>query len=454
MANRGKHSVSLSPKILAYVGIIVSPVVLTFGILLREMRGIPMFDDYQALIFFGVKFQQLHGFLPKLLFAIAAQHDEYKLIFEHLIVELQLVLSPHIHYELLVVLGNLFVVATLAVYWFGYFADLPPERRILRFAPISLLLVQLNYAETLDWAMSGLQMMPVISFSLLSLLLLSTRHDRRPKLCLVFSCLAACLASLSSANGFVLAPLGLLLLWQQRRFRAMVAWLVPFACASAAYLYRYERLQQQMIVAYPTMFQKALFFVSFSGAAVENMHHFPVPGASIALGIILVGCFLYALLSGYARAHPFAFYAALWALVCAAGVTQLRIKMGLDLSLTGRYKTYSDLLLIFAYGFVVHRVDASAAIRTRSQPRLLYVSALGFSIVLNLASAWFGYQFLKRRADVSAEGFRRYLADPEHVSPEISLNGEPITTTEPEFCRQIMNEAIRTGTFRVPIDYR
>jgi hypothetical protein len=422
------------------------------AVLLQELRGIPMFDDFQALILFAVNFLTVHGLTPKLLYAISAQHDEYKLIFEHLLVALQLTLSPHLHYRFLAILGNLFVLATLAVYWVGYFSDMPLDRRLLRFAPISFLLVQLNYVETLDWAMCGLQMIPVIFFTVLSLYLVATpRLDDRWRFTL--GCISASLACLASANGFVLGPVGLLLLLQQKAFRRMIGWCVSFTLALAAYLYRYQPITREALV-HPTILQKLEFFLTYLGGAVENMHHFPVHGAAMALGMVILLTWLYSLRVGYHRTHPFAFYAALWILLCSAGVTQVRSKLGFDLSLSLRYKIYSDMLMIFVYGFAVHRIDAQAAIQsTRWNPvrrRNIYAVGLLFVFLLNLSSALFGYKALKHRADTCAEAFRIYRADPQHASPEVSLTADPITSGEPEFSRKVMNEAIAKGIFIAP----
>ena len=415
------------------------------------MRSIPMFDDFQALISFAVNFHNLQGLGPKLSYILAAQHDEYKLIFEHFIVGLQLTLSPHIHYRLLVVLGNLFVLASLAVYWFGYFRELPLGARLLRFAPISFLLVQLNYVETLDWAMCGLQMIPIIFFTLLALYFLTGRKGSSVNGFLL-ACLSAIVACLASANGFILGPVGLIFLLQIRAWRRAVAWFAPFAIALSMYLYQYHSISRDAVV-HPTVFQKLLFFLSYLGSAIENMHHFPVRGGSIILGFCLFAAWIYSIRVGYHRSHPFAFYSALWVLICAAGVTQVRSKLGLDLSLTGRYKVYSDMLIIFAYAFGVHRFDGAPAAAQEppgSRRRLAYCTALLFAALLNLSSAAFGYRFLKHRADTYSTNFRLYQADPEHVSPEVSLTADPITSTEPEFSRKVLNQAIAEGVFVPP----
>jgi hypothetical protein len=422
------------------------------------MRGIPMFDDYHAILLFALQFQQLHGFVPKTLLILSAQHNEYKLIFEHLVVALELLATRQIHYSALVLLGNLFMPATLLVYWRASFPDISLARRLLRFAPITLLFLQLNYVETLDWAMSGLQMMPVVFFSVLAIFLLTRQPAKvaEPRDARVFfACLSALLACLSSANAFLLAPVGALFLLTQRRFRATFAWLAVFVLAATLYLYRYVRVGQLTDLPHPTLLQKGLFFFSFLGAAIENMHHFPLPGAADALGLLLFACFVHAAATGYARRRPFASYTALWLLGTAALVTQFRIHGGMDLSLTGRYKTYSDLLLVFSYTYVVDRYDRRRSERgERTSLRAahsLYAAALGFATLTYLSSGYFGYKYLKRRADLCEQGFRAYQADPQHRSPEVSISGEIITTAEPEFCRNTLNAAIQSGIYNPPL---
>ena len=73
-----------------------------------------MFDDFQAIVSFVLIFKQLPSLGSKMLFIVAAQHDEYKLIFEHAIVAVQIALLGRIHFDLLILLAHL---ALLGILW-------------------------------------------------------------------------------------------------------------------------------------------------------------------------------------------------------------------------------------------------------------------------------------------------------------------------------------------------
>jgi hypothetical protein len=450
--------------------LILLPVLATFTLLFYELRGLPMFDDFQALVLFAVKFRHLYG-APRLLYIVAAQHDEYKLIFLHLLAALQLTLTSHLDLRSLATFGNLWLIALLWVYWRGSFPAEPLPRRLLLYAPICLLLVQLNYAEVLDWATVSLQMLPAIVFVLASIQhLLGTRSHSFP-----FACLAAFLACVASANGFLLAPVGLLVLLPRRRWHQLLLWPLPFALSGAMYLYRYLPTSRILVFPHPTFRDKLLYLLRFLGAAVENQHHVPVRDGSVVLGLFLLATFAYALYLRYDHTHPFAFFTALWVVLSALGVAQKRIVLGADLALVLRYKIYSDMMLVFAYGFFVHRLDIPAIPLTRR--RLLYRAALAASFLLYLSSGWFGYRFLERRRQHYEDGFHLYRADPAHFSPLVPTTDDPqpvppaaavtLSPTPPmslqqalsdtsgqpneaEFARVILNQAIAERLYLPP----
>ena len=145
------------------------PPLLVYAILFREALAIPILDDYHAVLGFSLHLVQLHSAQDKLLYVIAAQHDEYKLIFEHAVMAAQLALVHHISISFLVTLGNLMLLPIAYACWRNYFAGKSDLRiRLALFLPISFLLFQLNYAETLDWSMGSLQNVAVIAFAFLS----------------------------------------------------------------------------------------------------------------------------------------------------------------------------------------------------------------------------------------------------------------------------------------------
>jgi len=441
-----KSKLSIVKRLTALIFALL-PIVAFYAMLFREMRSVPMFDDYQAVVSFVLIFKQLPSLGSKLLFIIAAQHDEYKLIFEHAIIAAQYSLTGHISFGFLILLGNLLVLGIAWLLWKNYFSDEKDlTRRIILFLPICYLLFQLNYVENLDWAMCSLQTIPVLFFTLASLhLLLSDKKWAFP-----LACLCAWLGCLSSSNAFLIAPIGLFILVPRRNWRQISAWTVTFFVALGMYLYRYIRITRPNFDPHVFLYHKIGFYFSFLGSSVENMHHFPIRNGSVVLGVLMIAIFCHSILTGFYRKNPFAFYSTLWVLITAILVAQVRSGLGLDMSLAVRYKIYSDLVLIFCYAYVVARIDTVSTPLGRKH--LLYCSSLALIVMLAASSDYFGYKFLVKRQMRVEEGLNEYLASPSTNPPMISTTGEPILSGEPAFARTVLTQAIKRGIYIMPSD--
>jgi len=421
------------------------PIVIVYAVLFREMRNVPKLDDYHAVLEFVLTLKQLPGLGSRLLWIIAAQHSEYKLIFEHAIIAAQWALSGTVNFEFLIVVGNLMLLGILWVLWHNCFAEeVDLGRRILLFLPVAWLLFQLNYAETLNWAMSGLQIVPTVFFALASLHLLL----RSSRLAFVWACLCGMLACFSSGNGFVVAPVGLLLLLPERRWHRIIAWTVTFCVAFWAYLYRYTVIQLPDHGTGVSVLQKVLFWVLFAGGAAENQHRFPVRNGALVLGVLLLAIFAAAWSKGYRKSHPFVFAGVLWVLLTAALVAEGRSGGGIATALTGRYKIYSDLLLIFAYICVAESVRSSRI--TVATKRNIYAVTLAAVVLFVIASDWLGYKLLLKRNSRVAQGLSEYAADPVNNVPMISISGDKDVGGAPLRARVILNESLASGIYALP----
>ena len=436
-----------SKRLLLFAALLcLAPVIVFYAMLWHAARPVPMFDDYHAILLFLLRMRALPGPGARLLYLVAAQHDEYKLVVEHAVVAVDWALTGQVHFGFLNLLGNLLVLPTAWLLWSNMqIGDESKARRLLRFAPVCYLLFQLNYVENLNWAMCSLQTMPVIFFTLASLHCVFRRNQ--PAM-MALACLCAALASLSSANGFLVAPIGFVVLVWRREWGKTAAWVVSIAVALSLYLYRYQRF-----VAPPTETRtgpgyKLLFLLSFLGGAAENMHHFPWKNASILVGLALLASFAIASRTRFPQVRPTLYCMALWCLLSAAVVTQRRIIYGLNLSLTERYKIYSDLVLIVAYQFWISRSHAQSWQRRRM--RWAFAAVVAVAMLFCGISDLFGYRYLMRRQQRVAEGLNEYVANPAKNPPEISIMGEPFAGLEPEFTREVLTESLRVGIYTLP----
>jgi hypothetical protein len=436
---KGRNGLALAAALLAL------PIVVVYAVLFREMRDVPLLDDYHAVLEFLLTLRQLPGLGSKLAWIIAAQHSEYKLIFEHILMAAQFAITGDVRFEFLIVAGNLMMLGILWVLWRNYFADEPDlTRRLLLFVPICYLIIQLNYVDTLDWAMCGLQTIPVNCFALATIHFL-VRGKRRD---FALACVCGVLCSFSSVNGFLAAPVGLLVMVPRRRWGQIAAWTATFCAALAVYLYRYTFIVLGDHGDHVSMFSKLLYWVLFLGGAAENQHRFPVKNGALVLGLVLVGSFVYACWRRYDRSQPFAFVTTVWVMLTAAMVAQGRSGGGLATALTGRYKIYSDLMLIFCYFCVASGVRSSGLALPRK--RLIYATALVAVAGFSAASDWLGYKLLLKRNSRVALGLSQYVEDPSKNVPMVSISGDLDVGDAPKRARVILNETLASGIYRLP----
>src|SRR5271170_5961300 len=80
---------------------VLLPAIVAFGILYRRALVVPYTDDYDAVLAFAVRYGQLPTFKTKVLEIATAQHNEYKLAFEHAILATELELTHHLNFAFL-----------------------------------------------------------------------------------------------------------------------------------------------------------------------------------------------------------------------------------------------------------------------------------------------------------------------------------------------------------------
>ncbi len=456
------------------VALVLLPVVVTYAVLARVCTAVPVIDDYQHIFAFALNFQKASSLAGKLALIFTTQVGPYKLIFDHALVGLQLLVWGRLDFPWLIFLGNLTPLGIFAVLWRNAVGGRRGEGRwVLLLLPVSLLLFGLNYAETLDWAISGLQQPMVILFSLAAIHFLVKAEASAWDV--AWACGFGVLASTTYANGMIVWPVGLVfLLLQDRRVGRLVAWGGVFVAMLGVYLYRY---QPDAATAHGPLTKKAIFFVMFCGSALENMHHRPVPYVSVAIGLAALAVFGHAVRTRYDRRSAFFFYSTVWVLLTGVVVANARTAMGLELSLSSRYKIYCDLLLIFCYEYLLDRVMVtqrweipqglkpqgeaelystakvhSTALRTPLQGRRWVAVAFVGAAVVFLAGDFAGAKLLKTRKERAEGAMRRYLAAPESASPMFLVEDvlNPSEVMEEEKARRELSEAIRLSIYAPP----
>src|SRR5665213_3018437 len=149
------------------VSLIAVPIISFFAILFHFAINVPLMDDYDGGLDYLNRMTGLQGFWAKLTWCMTAQHNEYKTIFANTVVWLQAAIFGQIDFRSICLLGDLFVLFIGVVLWKMF---LPQRKdlvtRLALFAPVALILFQLNYVQTLNWALPALQNLAVVAFVL------------------------------------------------------------------------------------------------------------------------------------------------------------------------------------------------------------------------------------------------------------------------------------------------
>jgi hypothetical protein len=420
---------------------VLLPAVVAFGILYRQALTVPYLDDYDAIVAFAIDYEQSDSFEAKVLEIATKQHTEYKLSFAHSIVAAELEFTHHLNFTFLTVLGDLFLLPIGFLLWKTYQAsggDL--NRRLYEFLPISLIFFSLSYWETLNWAVSGLQDVPVILFSLLAIYLLAGKDFSARGGRFLFACLAAALAAFTLANGFLLGPVGLLILLPRRAYARSLAWSASFIPPFISYLYHYTHYAPPTFMTGKSLYlSRVLSFLAFFGGVIANRW------VAALLGLVILAILLVAIRSRFDRANPTAFYFTVWVVATGGGVSWVRGAMAFQT--VSRYSIYSCLVLIFCYSFLAWYLPQCPLNFHR---RRFYVT----SVVAAVAFCFFvdldANRHLEARRRMALTGIENYRADPKNNSPMNAPLLPSVVVSEKAFERVVLTQAIERGIYALP----
>ena len=280
---------------------------------------------------------------------------------------------------------------------------------------------------------------PVIFFSLLAIYLLLPRSMVEPaRACLLLACLAATLAAFTSANGFLLGPLGLLILLAHRAYFRSLAWCASFVLPLAAYLYHYTRVFHPAdIGSYVT---RPLFFLAFLGCGA-----IPLRWPAALLGIVILRILWLALRTRFDRTNPVAFYFTAWIVATALLVAWVRGAASFAIGL--RYSIYSTLVLIFCYSFLAQHLPHRWPAFNR---RRIYIAFLLLAVSICLLADVHAYKKLGERRQMVLAGIELYRANPDSNSP---VNDPDLKTgfeKERVYERDTLTRAIQQHLYTLP----
>lgn len=430
------------------------PALLFYGTIFTHLKNLPLYDDYDAILEFFNQMAQAKGVAAKFLVFLAGQNNEYKLFFVHGLTWAEVALLGHINFVILCAVGNSAVLVLAFQLWLMF---LPDEKDMVRrlgfYVPVAWLLFQLEYWETLNWAMASLQNLWVIVFSFGAIQCMLGRSRRS----YAASLLLYALAISASGNGFLLLPIGLMIFAIRHQMSRAAGWITVTAVCIAAYAYRYNIMSSQapshgsvLATLQHLRLDYAIAFVGNSGA-VASAWPFGVFICMI-LGAGLLLFFGWLGWRGFYRRNPASGCCVVFLLLTAVGVAGIRSEFGIGQSMAPRYNIYGVLLLILAWS-----AFAGEFLERRSSPLLNngpYLMMTVMAIVFSLCVDQIGSMSLARREQDTVRGmqeFEQSATSDTGAGPVVPFIREtPGLAVFRSRTRGILQESIRFGVYSPP----
>lgn len=424
--------------------LLLTPLVLFYGILAWKIVPLPIEDDYSSMLAFALKWNALHSLPQRALLVITNQHNEYKMPLTFGLQALELALTHRVHIAAWMWLGNLMALALLVPLWFGCLPELPFRTRLLAFLPVVWLMMNLGYAEALNFTLTGFQALSALTWSLACILAL-TRLSLRANLLAIPMALLACG---TNANALLLLPVGFAVLTLARRWAVLAAWCAAFMLELAMYFYQYTRIPHPL----PHVFVALKYFLGIAGTSFGYHGHTLL---AIFAGLSLLILFAVLVRSGARQQAPFAFWATVWLLLSFVMITAGRAGTDADSFLVSRYKVNCDLLMSLLFLQALGLWSAGRLAR----PELSRVLPLGavFLVVFLICSDALGWYRLFRRERDTRYGMTLYVESHGTVSPMTYPPPQEPWMYRPgimENARVILNQVIAEDLYRLPDGFR
>ncbi|WP_138994089.1 hypothetical protein [Larkinella sp. C7] len=358
--------------------VLLVPILVYFWVFSRYAINVPKFEDH-ILKTFLFNLERANSFRDKV-YEFFRQHNEHRIVYDRLITWLDYNLTGKLNYIHLMVVGSLSLVALLMVFVKALRKANAPVWMAL---PVSLLLFNLSHWENMFWGMAALQNFTVVVLAIAAFYDLAFKNRVS-----WVAILLAVAATITSGNGLLIWPVGLVMIFLRQDYVGVLHWLAALAVTFRLYFLSYQKPPGNP-ADQGTLLDQVHGWFLFNGASAEA---FPIQNfmlTCLILGIAVVGL---AVWMGFSmlwqrfrgvKLSP-------WQLFFLGGVAFLvgtglivafnRVGFGLGTLTTSRYKIYSLTLLAFLFSFWIANARPSRRFLTAGV-------ASGFSLLI----AFFSY---------------------------------------------------------------
>jgi len=305
----------------------------------RYSSDIPILDDYDAVLGFLNDFVTASSAKQKIA-VIFGQHNEHRLVFNHVITLLFFNLFDEINFKYLIYFGNIGWFAFLYVYW-RYAKSIGIT--FAEFSPAAIILLCFCTSEAMTFATPAIQFHFQTLFTLLALLMMTKGF--------VFSAMAFVFLSVfTSGGGLLLIPVISLyclfkMQWRNLLISSLISLVIIFYYFSFL-PYSAPSHHPSLLSALSSPYIFILFFFGLLGG-IGMINQLGILSA-VVLGVGSLAVFLRRLLPIY-RTTPLLFWFSIYIFITALATDLSRSGFGLEYSLSSRYTFLGALLLTANY---------------------------------------------------------------------------------------------------------
>lgn len=327
------------------------PIAIVFSLILENATNVPFWDDYDTVTRWLLKWWDTPDIRERLQLLIA-QHNEHRIVLPRLGILLLTFVRGEVDLPLANLLGDLSILLL-----FVLLIHALPLARSLKVAaalPISFILFQPQYVDTLIWYTGSISNFCVLAFALGAI----SFATRRGVIALLIAVLLAMLALSVQANGlFIFVTCGVLSFVLRLGWRRIAVWFLLTVLSASTYFYGFRsppgHCTPKDALAAPLV--AAEYGLNFLGGAIT----LSTPGWSIGVGIVLLAIILLLVRDGVYKHTPVLAFFVLFLLITAASNTGGRSCFGGDYPLLhARYRIYSITLVSTLYCILFYRIPA------------------------------------------------------------------------------------------------
>jgi hypothetical protein len=322
---------------------VLAPILAYFQLVWSASVDVPFLDDWDALLGFLTHWIEEDGWRGRLR-RLFAPHNEHVLATPRATVLLVHGIRGHLDFTVLNLVGNGYLLLLLTVLFAVFRAPEPASSRLLAFAPAVLFLVQPQSWTTVITPTAVLSNPGVVALAAVSFLALA----RGTPAAVAGAALPALAATFSQGNGFLVLPLGVLVLALHGHRRTALAWGGLTLVALLVYFVLLDPPGQRTspfasLDRPDRLLRYALNLVGCAGGFSQR-------GVSLAVGALVTGSFVALWWRGLPRRNPvlFALFLFLFASIAANALVRAHQGPGAPL-FQPRYRFFSAVLLALTH---------------------------------------------------------------------------------------------------------